>query len=602
MIQNQHLFHIPVMGTGHSIDTPIRVAHLGIHSVISIVDDMLCEKIRKHYCSEFNLPYQNIPKSAEDGRAERITAYLNSVADIVEEKFEKVRSMNFLEGSEKDRYFHLLPKNNPLRKSYEFMASLKDEKKRREYYDELTSKMTPGSIDVNIMAKVDALRLGKDDKPMSSEFSDASAALRGYANSKVSSSLVLSAGFNPRLYGYLSEFKDFYRDKSGEIKKKIILKVSDFRSALIQGKYLAKKGLEVAEFRIESGLNCGGHAFASDGYLLPVLLKEFREKRDQLKETFQPMVKSFYESQGWEYPELSEDEVTPKITVQGGIGNHGEMSRLLEEYGMDATGWGSPFLLVPEATCVDEFTSDVLAGAGEKDLYLSNVSPLGVPFNNVRGSGSEIHTRKLIEKGKPGSKCPKGFLVSNTEFTENPICTASSEYQILKINSIQESDLSEGEKENQKEKVMEKTCLCTNLGTGSMIRLGIMKPSYGRQAICPGPNIAWFNREYSLDEMVNHIYGRGRSIVPDERPHMFAKELRMYVDYISELSLLSDPEDAEWKKLVRMRKNLETGMDLCLEIANSESYDGENLDSLKSTVQEQRKRLADIFDSELVEA
>ncbi|MDZ7721114.1 MAG: hypothetical protein U5K72_19995 [Balneolaceae bacterium] len=602
MFKNQHLFHIPVMGTGHSIDTPIRVAHLGIHSVISIVDDMLCEKIRKHYSNEFNLPYQNIPQTAEDGRAKRITAYLNTVADIVEEKFGQVRAMDFFEGSEKDRYFMMLPEESPLRKTYEFVLSLKDEEKRQEYYEELTTLMTPGSIDVNIMAKVDALRLGKDDKPMSSEFSDASAALRGYANSKVSSSLVLSAGFNPRLYGYLSEFKDFYRDKSGEIKKKIILKVSDFRSALIQGKYLAKKGLEVAEFRIESGLNCGGHAFVSDGSLLPVLLNEFREKRDQLKETFQPMVKSFYESQGWQYPELAEEDITPRITVQGGIGNHGEMRRLIEDYGMDATGWGSPFLLVPEATCVDDFTSDVLAGAGEKDLYLSNVSPLGVPFNNVRGSGSEIHTRKLIEKGKPGSKCPKGFLVTNTEFTENPICTASSEYQLLKINSIQESDLPDSEKENQKEKVVEKTCLCTNLGAGSMIRLGIMKPSYGRQSICPGPNIAWFDREYSLDEMVNHIYGRGRSLVPKERPHMFAKELVMYVDYISELSLLTDPEDSEWKKLVRMRKNLETGMDLCLEIANGNSYKGENLNSLKSTVEEQRRRLADIFDVEMVEA
>lgn len=70
MIQNQHQFHIPVMGTGHSIDSPIRVAHLSIHSVISVVDDMLCEKIRKHYCGEFNLPYNNIPRSATDGRAE----------------------------------------------------------------------------------------------------------------------------------------------------------------------------------------------------------------------------------------------------------------------------------------------------------------------------------------------------------------------------------------------------------------------------------------------------------------------------------------------------------------------------------------------------
>lgn len=602
MFKNKHLFHIPVMGTGHSIDTPIRVAHLGIHSVISIVDDMLCEKIRKHYSKEFNLSYQNIPQSAEDGRAKRITAYLNTVADIVEEKFGQVRAMDFFEGSEKDRYFLMLPEESSLRKTYEFVLSLKDEEKRQEYYEQLTTMMTPGSIDVNIMAKVDALRMGDDDQPLSSEYSDASAALRGYANSKVSSSLVLSAGFNPRLYSYLSEFNDFYRDKTGEIKKKIILKVSDFRSALIQGKYLAKKGLEVAEFRIESGLNCGGHAFASDGYLLPVLLKEFREKRDQLKETFLPMVKSFYESQGWEYPELSENEMTPRITVQGGIGNHGEMRRLIEDYGMDATGWGSPFLLVPEATCVDELTSKVLANAEEKDLYLSNVSPLGVPFNNVRGTGSEKYTRELIDKGKPGSKCPKGFLVTNTEFTEEPVCTASAEYQILKINSIQKSDLSDDEKENQKNRVMEKTCLCTNLGTGSMIRLGIMKPSYGRQAICPGPNIAWFNREYSLDEMVDHIYGRGESLVPNERPHMFAKELTMYVDYINELAILTDPEDAEWKKLLRMRKNLEAGMDVCLEIAGDNSHEGENLGSLQSTVETQRFRLAEIFNAEPVNA
>ena len=83
---------------------------------------------------------------------------------------------------------------------------------------------------------------------------------------------------------------------------------------------------------------------------------------------------------------------------------------------------------------------------------------------------------------------------------------------------------------------------------------------------------------------------------------MFAKELVMYIDYISELSLLTDPEDSGWKKLLRMRKNLENGMEFCLEIANSKPYKGENLASLKATVQEQRKRLADIFNGELVEA
>src|SRR5690625_7294122 len=79
MIQNPYLFHIPVMGTGHTIDTPIRVSHLGIHSVLSVVDDMLCERIRKYYSGKFGLEYKSIPKSAEDGRARRITAYLDMV-------------------------------------------------------------------------------------------------------------------------------------------------------------------------------------------------------------------------------------------------------------------------------------------------------------------------------------------------------------------------------------------------------------------------------------------------------------------------------------------------------------------------------------------
>ena len=69
-----------------------------------------------------------------------------------------------------------------------------------------------------------------------------------------------SAGMNPRLYGYIADFDDFYPSRM-ENKKKIVLKVSDYRSAIIQGKFLAKKGLWVSEYRIESGLNCGGHVF-----------------------------------------------------------------------------------------------------------------------------------------------------------------------------------------------------------------------------------------------------------------------------------------------------------------------------------------------------
>jgi hypothetical protein len=591
-----HTFSIPVMGTGHSIDSPIRVGPYGINSVISIVDDLLLERIRKYYCEKFELPYQNIPRNAEDGRARRITAYLDLVQQIVEQSFEAIKSQPFFEKNEKAKYFEMLPERIFLKEKYNELMRSDKKSLREKLSEELTKLMSPGSIDVNIMAKVDSLKYDKDEKPMSAEFSDASSALRGYAKSSLSSSLVLSAGFNPRLYNYLGEFEDFFRDTKGKIKKKIILKVSDFRSALIQGKYLAKKGLEVFEYRIESGLNCGGHAFASDGYLLPSLLKEFREKRDMLHSAIQPLIHSYYEdkadgfSADWGITE-------PRLTVQGGIGTFGEAERLLKDFGMDATGWGSPFLLVPEATTVDKKTRSLLENAKEEDLYLSGVSPLGVPFNNVRNTGSEQWHQKRIDKDKPGSPCPKGFLESNTEFTENPICTASNQYQLLKLDQINRQNIAEAEKELMRAKVLEKACLCDHLGNGALIDLEILEEHRAPQAICPGPNIAWFDKEYTLREMIDHIYGRGDSLVPSERPHMFSKEMVMYVDYLEELIEQSEGSAGDIKKLGRFKKNLEEGMDYCLDIARSDSYKGENLESIISIAKQQKARLQGLFQS-----
>ncbi|MBE79208.1 MAG: hypothetical protein CL670_08650 [Balneola sp.] len=585
------------MGTGHSIDSPIRVAPYGINSVISIVDDLLIERVRKHYATLFELPYENIPRNAEDGRARRITAYLDLVQEIVNQKFEAIKSQPFFENNEKSKYFEMLPNTSDIKKKYQDLLTMSPGQNREELASELNNNMKPGSIDVNIMSKVDGFSFPNSGQPMTAEYSDGSAALRGFANSVVSSSLILSAGFNPRLYNYLAEFGDFYRDVKGQIKKNIILKVSDFRSALIQGKYLAKKGLEVFEYRVESGLNCGGHAFASDGYLLPSLLKEFREKKEMLSASIQPLIEKFYEEQREGGFSKDWEPNQPRITVQGGIGTSGEAQRLLEDFGMHATGWGSPFLMVPEATTVDDPTMKILQEAKEEDLYLSGVSPLGVPFNNVRNTGSAKWHQERIEKGKPGSQCPKGFLESNTEFTENPICTASTQYQLLKIEQINHSGISEEKKSKQREKVLEKACLCDHLGNGALITLGVLKPNRAPQAICPGPNIAWFNRKYSLREMVDHIYGKSASLVPEERPHMFAKELVMYVDYFEELVNQSENPQDDFKKLRRFKKNLEDGMEYCLEIAEEKAYESENLASIPKTVKEQSKRLTSIFNA-----
>jgi hypothetical protein len=596
MKKTPHTIHIPVMGTGFSIDSAIRVAHFGISTVISIIDDLLVEKIRKHYCNEYSLPYSVIPRWSEDGRAKRISAYLEMVKVIVDKNFKAVQELPFFKENDKEKYFRMLPEDSLLKIEWLDLLQMTPGELRNEKATKLTSQMSSGSIDVNIMAKVDRRNTDKNGNLLGEEFSDAKSALRGYATTSLESSIIFSAGINQGLYNYMTDFKDFYRDASGKIKKKIILKVSDFRSALIQGKFLAKKGLEIHEFRIESGLNCGGHAFASNGELLPVLLKEIREKRNQLSVSFRPLIEKYYEKIGQDVPEIINTH-EPLITVQGGIGTRGEINRLVKDFGMDQVGIASPFLLVPEATCVDVPTRKKLMGAGEDDLYLSKASPLGVPFNNLRNSESQKWTEEQYDSGKPGSPCPKGFLKSNTEFTEAQICTASCDYQGTKIEQIDSLTPNIDARKSKHEKVILKTCLCDHLGNGALVELGMARKDTLPTAICPGQNTAWFNRDYSLLEMTDHFYGRTASLVDSIRPHMFAKEIQMYVDYFEDLVKESDGSNRTLKILQSFYANMLDGLEYCLEISGAKPYIDENLDSINQWVDIERIRLTKIYNS-----
>src|SRR5699024_7075242 len=172
MFNFPHSFSIPVMGTGHSIDSPLRVARFGIDSVISIVDDLLVERIRKHYCQKFGLPYKNISRNAKDGRARRITAYLNTVHTIVEEQFEIIRTQPFFEKNDKAKYFEMLPDGSVLKEKYKQLLNTASGAFRDHLENKLTHLMQIGSIDVNIMAKVDKTKFEKNGSPMSNEFSD----------------------------------------------------------------------------------------------------------------------------------------------------------------------------------------------------------------------------------------------------------------------------------------------------------------------------------------------------------------------------------------------------------------------------------------------
>jgi hypothetical protein len=74
-----HTFHIPVLGLAYSVDTPIKVARYGISSVVSIVDDILIERMRQLYTEKNNEVFVPIDPKETDFRSKRITAYLNLV-------------------------------------------------------------------------------------------------------------------------------------------------------------------------------------------------------------------------------------------------------------------------------------------------------------------------------------------------------------------------------------------------------------------------------------------------------------------------------------------------------------------------------------------
>lgn len=523
-----HSFHIPVMGLAYTVDSPIKVAKYGISSVISIVDDFLIEKMNEYYSNKFKIPYQEISTKVEDYRAKRITAYLNTVDTIAKQTFSNLKKSFEEKSGEFEKYIEMLPDFSVLKQN--FTKKFENYTLKEDALHWIHNNLKMGSIDVNIMTKLDKVNFKKNEQ-LPTEFNDAHAALRGFANSKLESSVVLSAGMNPRLYSYFESFEDFFPNENGYLKKKIILKVSDYRSALIQGKFLAKKGLWVSEYRIESGLNCGGHAFASDGYLMGPILEEFKQNKDALIIDVHEILTNALKNSGKNIPN---EPLNLSITVQGGVGTSEEHEFLLDNYNIDSVGWGSPFLLVPEATTVDSKTRETLRNATEKDLYLSNVSPLGIPFNSLNGSTNDLIRNNRIAANNAGSSCPKKFLALSLDENGRPICTASKKYQTKNLESLNLENLSSEEYLKQQEQITDKTCLCEGLSNSAFLNYNIDKKGEDQGvAICPGPNVAYFTKDLSLKEMVSHIYGKLNVIETDNRPHMFIKELKMYVDYFS---------------------------------------------------------------------
>jgi len=145
----KHNFHIPVMGIGYTIDSPLKVAAYGINSVISLVDDILLERLRKYYMEVNHLKYIEISNKTIDFRALRITAYLDLMQDLIQDKINKLKTIESLQSKEYVDFVKHLPTNSTLSKALKNSKSLKEVKRL------IHKNLVPGSIDVNIMTKVD---------------------------------------------------------------------------------------------------------------------------------------------------------------------------------------------------------------------------------------------------------------------------------------------------------------------------------------------------------------------------------------------------------------------------------------------------------------
>ena len=124
---------------------------------------------------------------------------------------------------------------------------------------------------------------------------------------------------------------------------------------------------------------------------------------------------------------------------------------------------------------------------------------------------------------------------------------ASVEYEKCRLAEIDRLETSGEfcavEADAARKETLARECICRFLGNAGREEIRAKRPSIHFEpekvavargvmparhrepvTVCPGPNIAYFDREYTLLEMMQHLYGTGPSLTPANKPSAFEVE------------------------------------------------------------------------------
>ncbi len=205
----------------------------------------------------------------------------------------------------------------------------------------------------------------------------------------------------------------------------------------------------------------------------------------------------------------------------------------------------------------------------------------------MKGTTNEFLKQQRIDDNKAGSSCPKKLLALGKDYDPQGMCTASKKYQDIKLEELdaKKDTLSDADFKKLKNKITEKSCLCVGLANASYLENNIkIKGQDQGIVICPGPNLAYFDHEVSLSDMVQHIYGNANVMHDQNRPHVFVNELKLYVDYLKqELDNAAEITAAQIKKWQLFKSNLLEGIAYYQDLLSNTAY----FKNTKATVQNQ---------------